>query len=911
MKKLLLSIVALCMCTFAFAGDVLYKTLTFPEGNGSSIGSYTDTWEATCEDFTWTIANFNNNKNAWAFIKCGRKNDPSVASISTPQVSETITKVVVTFDAVKPEAVNEAYLEVASDKEFTADVQKTPINLAVGEVNIMVPTPKANQYYRLVFDCVKGGANGFIVISKVQLYKYDAASVSEPVFTPAPGNYYSSVDVKIESAGADCYYSLDGTNYTKYTEPLAVSETCTISAYAQIGETKSNVKTATYAIAKEYASMSELLKETPTAEGWPVIVTLNAEEITGFYGGADYRNGVYLNYKPTEQYFELYCRDADMSWQVGDKLSGTAKGIYQNYNGTWEISLVSWDGITAGSATAVQAPVISFDEATATVTITDPSGENNTIYYTLNGADPDDASILYEGPFVIETAVQVRAVCYNDDDQKSAITTETCIPANAPYTTVAELIAGCTATSQNDAPTVTFTFEGVSVNGINGSNVFIQDATGSFLLYGKNANFNRGDVISGTVSGKLYSYNGLPELSVTDWNGVTATPTGAIVAPTVMNAADITAANASQFVYLQNMNFVSASTGGKHISYLFNQNGTDVTLFDQFDVLQNVVFNTEDKYNARVFVIPYKENIQYYAVATEDLEVISDKQDPETRFINIAYLQVLADGSFKIPADHYETLSDGAKTFTSSNEDVATVDNEGNVTLKSIGVAIITLTTASTAKYSEGKSTTAVSVVSHVNLAGEDEEVYISTGREIADPWEANDVNPIYVFGEGDKTGEPIFDVPQWIHGYIVGYADGALTKAAFNTEAGDKVVASNILLSANKNTTDVNECIPVALATSPAESKAVRAALNLKDNPDNLGKEVWIYGDIMKYFSVAGVKNVTDYSLDGVTPVSISDVRSAQTADSRIYNLQGQLLAVPQKGAINIIGGKKVYVDR
>ena len=64
-----------------------------------------------------------------------------------------------------------------------------------------------------------------------------------------------------------------------------------------------------------------------------------------------------------------------------------------------------------------------------------------------------------------------------------------------------------------------------------------------------------------------------------------------------------------------------------------------------------------------------------------------------------------------------------------------------------------------------------------------------------------------------------------------------------------------------------------------------------------------------MKYFSVAGVKNVTDYSLDGVTPVSISDVRSAQTADSRIYNLQGQLLAAPQKGAINIIGGKKVYV--
>lgn len=894
MKKLLLSFVAFIMCSVCFADEAV-----FDFGSEGGVAALGIAMPAPNSGTSLTDQTITSGGVKMSITTASGKTDSRLwLSTSGSMDFRIYTGSTFTLTAPEGKAILSVVMTGATINGFTVDCGSFDAGVWAGEQNAVTFTATATEK-----------------ISTITVTYAGSTGITAPSFSIPTGIYYQAQDVEVTAPAGDVYVAYDEGAFEKCANGahFSVEKTTTLYAYAEVNGVKSNIVSATYTIAKKYASLDELLKETPTKTGWPVIVPIQNEEIFDFYwskaGENQYKNGVYLVREANGKHFELYKQGVPDAWQIGDKLTGLAKGIYQDYNGQWEISLLNWDEITNGTIVAVQAPVISFDEATATVTITDPSGENNTIYYTLNGAEPDDASILYEGPFVIETAVQVRAVCYNDDDQKSAITTETCIPANAPYTTVAELIAGCTATSQNDAPTVTFTFEGVSVNGINGSNVFIQDATGSFLLYGKNANFNRGDVISGTVSGKLYSYNGLPELSVTDWNGVTATPTGAIVAPTVMNAADITAANASQFVYLQNMNFVSASTGGKHISYLFNQNGTDVTLFDQFDVLQNVVFNTEDKYNARVFVIPYKENIQYYAVATEDLEVISDKQDPETRFINIAYLQVLADGSFKIPADHYETLSDGAKTFTSSNEDVATVDNEGNVTLKSIGVAIITLTTASTAKYSEGKSTTAVSVVSHVNLAGEDEEVYISTGREIADPWEANDVNPIYVFGEGDKTGEPIFDVPQWIHGYIVGYADGALTKAAFNTEAGDKVVASNILLSANKNTTDVNECIPVALATSPAESKAVRAALNLKDNPDNLGKEVWIYGDIMKYFSVAGVKNVTDYSLDGVTPVSISDVRSAQTADSRIYNLQGQLLAAPQKGAINIIGGKKVYV--
>ncbi len=43
-----------------------------------------------------------------------------------------------------------------------------------------------------------------------------------------------------------------------------------------------------------------------------------------------------------------------------------------------------------------------------------------------------------------------------------------------------------------------------------------------------------------------------------------------------------------------------------------------------------------------------------------------------------------------------------------------------------------------------------------------------------------------------------------------------------------------------------------------------IRSAINLKDNPGNLGKEVLLYGDIATYFKVPGIKNTSYAELDG-----------------------------------------------
>lgn len=158
-----------------FAADVVYKTISFAADNttrGEEVGSYTKTWESTTNGFTVSIANFNNNKwDKWNYIKCGRKDNASVATITTKAaIDKAITKVVVTIDGVTADKVNSATLTVASDAEFTKDVQTITVTAAKGELPYVVTTPTENMYYKLTYDCKSSTKNGFVQISKIEYY---------------------------------------------------------------------------------------------------------------------------------------------------------------------------------------------------------------------------------------------------------------------------------------------------------------------------------------------------------------------------------------------------------------------------------------------------------------------------------------------------------------------------------------------------------------------------------------------------------------------------------------------------------------------------------------------------------------------------------------------------------------------
>lgn len=177
MKKLSILFAALLISVSnIFAADVVYKTISFAADNntrGEAASGYTKTWESTTNGFTVSIANFNNNSwnNNWTFIKCGRKDNTSVATITTKAaIDKAITKVVVTIDAVTTANVNSTTLIVASDAKFTKDVQTIEVTAAQGELPYVVTTPTENMYYKLTYDCKSSSKNGFVQISKIEYY---------------------------------------------------------------------------------------------------------------------------------------------------------------------------------------------------------------------------------------------------------------------------------------------------------------------------------------------------------------------------------------------------------------------------------------------------------------------------------------------------------------------------------------------------------------------------------------------------------------------------------------------------------------------------------------------------------------------------------------------------------------------
>ena len=107
---------------------------------------------------------------------------------------------------------------------------------------------------------------------------------------------------------------------------------------------------------------------------------------------------------------------------------------------------------------------------------------------------------------------------------------------------------------------------------------------------------------------------------------------------------------------------------------------------------------------------------------------------------------------------------------------------------------------------------------------------------------------------------------------YVKAYIVGCVSGQAYEEGATFSVlqdVKTNLLIAASASETDPSKCMPVQLP-----SGAVRNGLNLADNPDNLGKEVLLYGNIEAYFKVPGLKSVTYAEIGGKAIGTKADVR-------------------------------------
>ena len=176
---------------------------------------------------------------------------------------------------------------------------------------------------------------------------------------------------------------------------------------------------------------------------------------------------------------------------------------------------------------------------------------------------------------------------------------------NKIATTIAELLAQVTSTNQNDAsPFEATLLTPAVVSYVNGSNVYIEDASGAIKYYKSGHGLTAGTTLSGKVSGKAYIRNGVPQISVLD-EGYTKGE-GGTIPETEMTIADLLKnydANLSRRIVLKGVT-VTDGIGSGDRNGKIAKDGKDIALYDESKavvIAKNAIGNLiayPSKYNA-------------------------------------------------------------------------------------------------------------------------------------------------------------------------------------------------------------------------------------------------------------------------------------------------------------------------
>lgn len=91
-----------------------------------------------------------------------------------------------------------------------------------------------------------------------------------------------------------------------------------------------------------------------------------------------------------------------------------------------------------------------------------------------------------------------------------------------------------------------------------------------------------------------------------------------------------------------------------------------------------------------------------------------------------------------------------------------------------------------------------------------------------------------------------------WVYGYIVG-GDLTSKNCSFTAPFSSR---TNMVLASKSSCTEKSSCLSVQLAKGE-----IRDALNLADHPENLGKQIFLKGDLVEsYYGIPGLQNLSEY---------------------------------------------------
>lgn len=320
----------------------------------------------------------------------------------------------------------------------------------------------------------------------------------------------------------------------------------------------------------------------------------------------------------------------------------------------------------------------------------------------------------------------------------------------------------------------------------NGKYLYVQDATGSLLVYGSLTNkYSAGDVLSG-IKGKYSTYSGMIQFAPVDESFGDAT-SGDAPAPATVKVTDVTTDMMAKYVKFEGVT-VSAIEGDDR-NFTMTQDGAEITIRNQFNY--TVTVTTGENLTVVAVLNNYNGTMQVYPIENVGGTTPPPTDDPEvteepTEFLSVA--DVLAMSADDTQAD-------------------------------------------------------------------------------------------------------------SWVKGYIVGWADVSESPYTVNEATAfftaPATASTNMLIAPAADCTDWMECVAVQL---PAGT--LRERLNLQDNEANLGKGIYVYGNVEKYCGVHGVKSTSKYCWFIDDPDdSITGVQAEADAPARWFDLQGREVTDPATG--------------
>ena len=560
MKKTL-RLLAFAMLSFfsLSASAAAYKTLTFPDGNSEEISGYDKTWTATIDEFTWTLVNFNNNRNGWAYVKCGNKSG-SEGTITSDAIDKKISSVVVTVDKIISGYPESLKLEVSSDVNFSTISETIDLGaVTAGEKTFTIASPVANAYYRLTFISKSGASsNGVYQVSKVEYYQEGTGPVEEEY--PEVANIAALKELESGSKAILTFNNVQ-VNFANGKDMYVQDATGALDIYdcglAYTAGQKLNGKATV---------------EYKVYNGMPEITSITDAELTATDGTAT----------PTEPALDAI--DNSLLCHLV-KATGT---VYIENN----------------------------EETGKTNYFLEDEDNNSVLFYRKwSSLEGTDLSGLKDGDVATVTGIVVLsnntpAIGVTEIEYEGGGSQETITAAN---------IAAFKALEDGTVAELTLTDAVVTF--VNGKDMYVTDATGSIDFYNCNLSYTAGKKLNGKIKVKYTVYKNTPEAVEPAENNLTATDGEATPQEVAVSSVDIS--KVCDYVKISGkVKVLEETSGDKTFTnyYIADESDNKVMIYRKWKSLDGTdvtTLNDGDEATITGIVVPFNDTVEIAVTAME------------------------------------------------------------------------------------------------------------------------------------------------------------------------------------------------------------------------------------------------------------------------------------------------------